>query len=72
MYSGHELDYIYFVHSIHILGRLLCFVKGQQFFPIKVKDRDGMLDLLQCSLFKVILVKIFIWVTMILRKPNQL
>ncbi|XP_041376240.1 protein broad-minded-like isoform X2 [Gigantopelta aegis] len=37
-YTGSELDYLYFVHSVCFLGRMLCFVNGRNFFPVKIKD----------------------------------
>ncbi|KAK3086457.1 hypothetical protein FSP39_018719 [Pinctada imbricata] len=39
-YAGVELEYAYFIHSVHLLGRLLCFANGRSFFPIKLKDSD--------------------------------
>ena len=41
-YTGAELEYIYFVHSLYLLSRLLYFERGREFFPLKIKDRDGM------------------------------
>ena len=40
-YGGQELEYAYFVHSIHLLSRILCYNNGRSLFPVKVKDRDG-------------------------------
>nr|XP_022341870.1 protein broad-minded-like isoform X2 [Crassostrea virginica] len=39
-YAGAELEYAYFIHSVYLLGRLLCFTNGRKFFPIKLKDAD--------------------------------
>ncbi|XP_061197318.1 protein broad-minded-like [Saccostrea echinata] len=39
-YAGAELEYAYFIHSVHLLGRLLCFTNGRKFFPIKLKDSE--------------------------------
>ncbi|XP_043540238.1 protein broad-minded isoform X2 [Chiloscyllium plagiosum] len=48
-YTGHELQYIYFVHSLCLLGRLLMYTDGRKLFPIKVKNRKepvALMDLL--------------------------
>ncbi|CAH1269946.1 TBC1D32 [Branchiostoma lanceolatum] len=39
-YAGPELEYIYFIHSLCMLGRMLLYSKGRAFFPIKVKDKE--------------------------------
>lgn len=39
-YTGDELEYIYFIHSIHVIGRLLTYVQGRNLFPLKIKGRD--------------------------------
>ncbi|XP_064641572.1 protein broad-minded-like isoform X2 [Lineus longissimus] len=39
-YTGAELEYIYFVHSITMLGRLLFFADGRSFFPAKLRERE--------------------------------
>eukprot|EP00058_Branchiostoma_floridae_P019139 XP_002604628.1 hypothetical protein BRAFLDRAFT_126784 [Branchiostoma floridae] len=41
-YAGPELEYIYFIHSLCMLGRMLLYSNGRAFFPIKVKDREGL------------------------------
>ncbi len=40
-YSGPELDYICFVHSLSLLSQLLCYRHGREFFPVKVKEEEG-------------------------------
>ena len=40
-YTSAELDYALFIHSLSFIGRLLCFKKGQSFFPMKLRDRQG-------------------------------
>ncbi|ESO96909.1 hypothetical protein LOTGIDRAFT_231711 [Lottia gigantea] len=37
-YTSTELQYIYFIHSLCFIGRLLCFLNGRSFFPIKYRD----------------------------------
>ncbi|XP_052817688.1 protein broad-minded-like isoform X1 [Mya arenaria] len=37
-YTGAELEYAYFIHSVCVIGKLLCFKNGRKFFPIKLKD----------------------------------
>lgn len=39
-YAGAELEYAYFIHSVYLIGRLLCFTNGRKFFPIKLKDSE--------------------------------
>ncbi|MEJ1286771.1 TBC1 domain family member 32 [Cricetulus griseus] len=38
-YSGQEMQYIYFIHSLCLLGRLLIYKQGRKLFPIKLKNR---------------------------------
>ncbi|XP_067881518.1 protein broad-minded isoform X4 [Heterodontus francisci] len=48
-YTGHELQYIYLVHSLCLLGRLLMYTHGRKLFPVKVKNRKepvSLMDLL--------------------------
>ncbi|KAK2153058.1 hypothetical protein LSH36_309g01038 [Paralvinella palmiformis] len=40
IYTGEQLEFVYFIHSLSLLSRLLCFQHGRKFFPIKLKDRD--------------------------------
>jgi len=40
-YTGAELEYAYFIHSACVIGKLLCFVHGRKFFPIKLSDSSG-------------------------------
>ncbi|XP_031437936.1 protein broad-minded [Clupea harengus] len=39
LYTGRELEYLYFVHSLCVLGRLLMYTHGRNLFPIRVKNR---------------------------------
>ncbi|XP_059837464.1 protein broad-minded isoform X4 [Hypanus sabinus] len=45
-YTGHELQYICFVHSLCLLGRLLMYTRGRKLFPIKVKNREESVSLM--------------------------
>uniref|UniRef100_A0A674H2U8 Protein broad-minded n=1 Tax=Taeniopygia guttata TaxID=59729 RepID=A0A674H2U8_TAEGU len=38
-YTGPELQYIYFVHSLCLLGRLLIYKEGQKIFPVQLKNK---------------------------------
>ncbi|NXD22821.1 BROMI protein, partial [Spelaeornis formosus] len=38
-YTGSELQYIYFVHSLCLLGRLLIYKEGQNLFPVQLKNK---------------------------------
>ncbi|NXG50618.1 BROMI protein, partial [Psilopogon haemacephalus] len=41
-YTGQELQYVYFVHSLCLLGRLLIYKESQSLFPVLLKTRkDG-------------------------------
>lgn len=40
-YTGPELQYIYFVHSLCLLGRLLIYKEGQNLFPVQLKNKKG-------------------------------
>ncbi|XP_044532812.1 protein broad-minded isoform X2 [Gracilinanus agilis] len=44
-YSGQELQYIYFVHSLCLLGRLLIYTHGRKLFPVKLKNRKDSVSL---------------------------
>ncbi|XP_008834019.3 protein broad-minded, partial [Nannospalax galili] len=44
-YSGQELQYIYFIHSLCLLGRLLIYKQGRKLFPIKLKNRKDSVSL---------------------------
>ncbi|XP_064610719.1 protein broad-minded-like isoform X2 [Liolophura sinensis] len=39
VYTGAELEYAYFIHSVHFLGSLLSYTRGRDFFPVKLPDR---------------------------------
>ncbi|KFQ93711.1 Protein broad-minded, partial [Nipponia nippon] len=38
-YTGPELQYIYFVHSLCLLGRLLIYKQGRNLFPVQLKHK---------------------------------
>ncbi|XP_061563025.1 protein broad-minded isoform X2 [Cololabis saira] len=41
VYSGKELEYSFFVHSLCVLGKLIVYTNGQKLFPIKTeKHKD--------------------------------
>ena len=42
-YSFEQLDYIYFVHSLCLLGRLLLYKDSRELFPVVLPSTDGML-----------------------------
>ncbi|KAM4816878.1 protein broad-minded [Urocitellus parryii] len=44
-YSGQELQYIYFIHSLCILGRLLIYKQGRKLFPMKLEDKKDSVSL---------------------------
>ncbi|KAM9000898.1 protein broad-minded isoform X4 [Sarcophilus harrisii] len=44
-YSGQELQYIYFVHSLCLLGRLLIYAQGRKLFPVKMKNINDSVSL---------------------------
>ena len=42
--SGADLEHLYFIHSVSLLGRLLLFERGRQLFPISIiEDDEGFL-----------------------------
>lgn len=45
LYSRKELQYLYFVHSLNVLGRLLIYKHGRKLFPIKLKNRKESVSL---------------------------
>ncbi|XP_075410730.1 protein broad-minded isoform X2 [Tenrec ecaudatus] len=45
-YTGSELQYIYFIHSLCLLGRLLIYTHGRKLFPIKLKNRKDSISLI--------------------------
>nr|XP_014349915.1 PREDICTED: protein broad-minded isoform X2 [Latimeria chalumnae] len=57
-YTGRELNYIYFVHSLCLLGRLLMYTHGRKLFPVKVKNRKEMVSLMDIL---VLLIRIIYW-----------
>ncbi|XP_062426912.1 protein broad-minded [Rhea pennata] len=44
-YTGPELQYIYFVHSLCLLGRLLIYKQGRSLFPVQMKNRKDRVSL---------------------------
>ncbi|XP_076612190.1 protein broad-minded isoform X3 [Chaetodon auriga] len=43
VYTGQELEYVLFVHSLCVLGKLLIYTNGRKLFPIKVrKHKDSL------------------------------
>ncbi|XP_010636555.1 protein broad-minded [Fukomys damarensis] len=44
-YSGQEVQYIYFIHSLCLLGRLLIYTQGRKLFPVKLKNRNDSVSL---------------------------
>ncbi|TRY89906.1 hypothetical protein DNTS_034232 [Danionella cerebrum] len=55
LYTSKELEYVYFVHSLCVLGRLVMYTNGRKLFPIKVKKRRDPVPLTD---FVVILINI--------------
>ncbi|KAM9317399.1 protein broad-minded [Gastrophryne carolinensis] len=45
LYSRKELHYLYFVHSLSLLGRLLVYKHGRSLFPIKLKNQKEAVSL---------------------------
>ncbi|XP_020492720.2 protein broad-minded [Labrus bergylta] len=45
VYSGKELEYSFFVHSLCVLGKLLIYTHGRKLFPIKVKTHKDPVSL---------------------------
>uniref|UniRef100_A0A672S848 Protein broad-minded-like n=1 Tax=Sinocyclocheilus grahami TaxID=75366 RepID=A0A672S848_SINGR len=39
LYTSKELEFVYFLHSLCVLGRLVIYTNGRKLFPIKVKKR---------------------------------
>ncbi|ELT95085.1 hypothetical protein CAPTEDRAFT_176131 [Capitella teleta] len=46
-YSGPELEYAYFVHSLNLIGKLLLYERGRSLFPVKIRDYDEPVTLTQ-------------------------
>ncbi|NWW82396.1 BROMI protein, partial [Climacteris rufus] len=44
-YTGPELQYIFFVHSLCLLGRLLIYKQGQNLFPVQLKNKKDSVSL---------------------------
>ncbi|NXY41471.1 BROMI protein, partial [Ceuthmochares aereus] len=44
-YTGPELQYVYFVHSLCLLGRLLLYKQGQNLFPVELKNKKDSISI---------------------------
>ena len=40
-YTSQDLEYIYFVHSLCLLGRILLYSGGRALFPVVIPDMEG-------------------------------
>uniref|UniRef100_A0A8C9Y681 Protein broad-minded n=1 Tax=Sander lucioperca TaxID=283035 RepID=A0A8C9Y681_SANLU len=45
VYTGKELEYAFFVHSLCVLGKLLIYINGRKLFPIRVRKRKDPVNL---------------------------
>ncbi|XP_068564606.1 protein broad-minded isoform X2 [Cebidichthys violaceus] len=45
VYTGKELEYAFFVHSLCVLGKLLIYTNGRKLFPIRVRTRKDPVSL---------------------------
>ncbi|XP_031717290.1 protein broad-minded isoform X3 [Anarrhichthys ocellatus] len=45
VYTGKELEYAFFVHSLCVLGKLLIYTNGRKLFPIRVRKRKDPVSL---------------------------
>ncbi|KAM7396009.1 hypothetical protein PAMA_007339 [Pampus argenteus] len=45
VYTGKELEYAFFVHSLCVLGKLLTYTNGRKLFPIKVRNHKDPVSL---------------------------
>ncbi|XP_072853453.2 protein broad-minded isoform X2 [Pogona vitticeps] len=45
LYTGKDLQYICFVHSLSLLGRLLIYKQGRKLFPILLKNKKDLMSL---------------------------
>lgn len=41
VYTGKELEYAFFVHSLCVLGKVLIYTHGRKLFPIKAVKHKG-------------------------------
>ncbi|XP_052063658.1 protein broad-minded-like isoform X2 [Mytilus californianus] len=55
-YTEAELEYAFFVHSAFMLGRMMCFVNGRRFFPIKLKEADETVTVTKLLVSMVVLL----------------
>ncbi|XP_070203121.1 protein broad-minded-like isoform X1 [Littorina saxatilis] len=55
-FTGAELEYAYFIHSLFFLSRLLALKNGRKFFPMKLRDKQGTVHMNQLLKALVLLV----------------
>lgn len=55
-YTGAELEYAFFIHSVCVIGKLLCFANGRKFFPIKLKDSEDPVSIKKLMVALVLIV----------------
>lgn len=48
-YTSQDVEYIYFVHSLCLLGRVLLYSGGRALFPVLLPDREGNLIYQHCT-----------------------
>lgn len=41
VYTGKELEYAFFVHSLCVLGKVLIYTHGRKLFPVKAVKHKG-------------------------------
>lgn len=41
VYTGKELEYAFFVHSLCVLGKVLIYTHGRQLFPVQAGKHKG-------------------------------
>lgn len=40
-YSARDLEFLFFVHSLSLVGRLFIYKDGRALFPVELPDRQG-------------------------------
>lgn len=60
-YTEAELEYAFFVHSAFMLGRMLCFINGRKFFPIKLTDGKVILTSILFKIYQLLEILISKW-----------
>ena len=53
-YTSQDLEYIYFVHSLCLLGRVLLYSGGRALFPVLLPEREGNIKVYMCMWLNVI------------------